>query len=277
MADRNEDIIADLLVIGCGAAGASCALRAAQAGLSVIVLANASDPMESNSDHAQGGIVARPPGDSAEELARDIMAAGDGLCGADSVALLAESIPEIVDGFLVGELGVDFTRDAEGNLDFTQEAAHSRRRIAHADDATGHAIAIRLLSAVRADSRVQLVTEHSAVDLITVPHHSLDPSAMYREIECLGAYVLDQHTGRIKRFFAPQTVLATGGIGQLYLHTTNPRVARADGLAMAYRAGADIINAEYVQFHPTAFYHRDADRFLISESVRGEGAILRTR
>ncbi len=277
MAERNEDIIADLLVIGCGAAGASCALKAAQAGLSVIVLANASDPMESNSDHAQGGIVARPPGDSAEELAADIMAAGDGLCGADSVALLAESIPEIVDEFLVGELGVEFTRDAAGNLDFTQEAAHSRRRIAHADDATGHAIAIRLLSAVRANSRVELITEHSAVDLITVPHHSVDPGAVYREIECLGAYVLDQRTGRIKRFFAPHTVLATGGIGQLYLHTTNPRVARADGLAMAYRAGAEIINAEYVQFHPTAFYHRDADRFLISESVRGEGAILRTR
>ncbi|UCC67501.1 MAG: FAD-binding protein, partial [Armatimonadota bacterium] len=172
---------------------------------------------------------------------------------------------------------VDFTRDAQGNLDFTQEAAHSRRRIAHADDATGHAISIRLLSAVRDNSRVQLVTEHSAVDLITVPHHSMDPGAIYGEIECLGAYVLDQRTGRIKRFFAPHTVLATGGIGQLYLHTTNPRVARADGLAMAHRAGAEILNAEYVQFHPTAFYHRDADRFLISESVRGEGAILRTR
>ncbi len=277
MSGENENVFADLLIIGCGAAGASCALRAAEAGLSVALLTNASDPMESNSDYAQGGIVARPPGDTPEELARDIMAAGDGLCSEESVRLVAESVGDIVEDFLVGELGVEFTRDSAGRLDFAQEAAHSRGRIAHADDATGHAILIRLLAAVQAESRIRLISEQSAVDLISVPHHSVDPSAIYEEIECLGAYVLDEKSGKIRRFFAPHTVLATGGVGQLYLNTTNPRVARADGLAMAYRAGAKIINAEYVQFHPTAFHHRDADRFLISESVRGEGAILRTR
>lgn len=277
MSYTNEDIISDVLIIGCGAAGSSCALRAAKAGLSVILLTNAADPLESNSNYAQGGIVARPPGDTAEELAADITAAGDGLCEPRAVQLLAETIPQIVDEFLIEALRVEFSRDAEGHLDFTQEAAHSRRRIVHADDATGHAITVRVLEAVRAEPRIQLTTQHTAVDLITVPHHSVDPLAGYGEIECLGAYALDQRTGKVKRYFAPHTVLATGGSGQLYLHTTNPRVARADGLAMAHRAGAEILNAEYVQFHPTAFYHRDADRFLISESVRGEGAILRTR
>lgn len=277
MAYRNEDIVADMLVIGCGAGGASCALQSARAGLDVIMLTNASEPLESNSDYAQGGIIARPPGDTAEELAADIIAAGDGLCDEEAVRLLAERVPEIVEEFLIGDLQVEFNRHASGDLDFTQEAAHSRRRIAHADDATGHAITARLMAAVQAEPRIRLLTTQTAVDLITIPHHSVDPVAVYGQTECLGAYVLDQAGGRVRRYFAPHTVLATGGLGQLYLHTTNPRVARGDGLAMAHRAGAEIINAEYVQFHPTAFYHRDADRFLISESVRGEGAVLRRR
>jgi L-aspartate oxidase len=277
MAHVNEDIVADLLVIGSGAAGASCALRAAARGLQVIVLTDAADPLESNSDYAQGGIVARPPGDTADELAADILAAGDGLCSPDAVRLLADHIPDIVDRFLIDELHVTFSRDDNGDLDFTQEAAHSRRRIAHANDATGHAIITRLIDTLQAESRITLLPRHTAVDLITIPHHSVRPDTVYRAIECFGAYALHQEGGRIQRYFAANTVLATGGLGQLYLHTTNPRVARGDGLAMAHRAGAEIINSEYVQFHPTAFYHRDADRFLISESVRGEGALLRHR
>jgi len=277
MAHVNEDVVADLLVIGTGAAGAACALRAAAHGLDVIVLTDAADPLESNSDYAQGGIVARPPGDSAEDLAADIIAAGDGLCNPEAVQLLAESIPDVVDRFLIDKLDVTFSRDDNGELDFTQEAAHSRRRIAHADDATGHAIIIRLIDALQKEPRISLLPRHTAVDLITIPHHAVSPETIYDPVECLGVYALDQAAGRVRRYFAPSTVLATGGLGQLYLHTTNPRVARGDGLAMAHRAGAEIINAEYVQFHPTAFYHRDADRFLISESVRGEGAVLRHR
>ena len=277
MSHVNEDIVSDALVIGSGAAGCACALRAAALGLDVIILSDASDPLESSSDYAQGGIVARPPGDTPEELAADIIAAGDGLCNPEAVQLLAEKIPDVVDEFLIGKLDVQFSRDAGGELDFTQEAAHSRRRIAHADDATGHAIIARMMAAVQAEPRIKVMPRHTAVDLMTVPHHSLEPLAIYHAIECFGAYALDQQTGRVKRYFAPHTVLATGGLGQLYLHTTNPRVARGDGLAMAHRAGVEIINAEYVQFHPTAFYHRDADRFLISESVRGEGAVLRRR
>lgn len=272
-----DNALADMLVIGCGAAGAACALEAARAGMSVILITAAADPAESNSNHAQGGVVARPPGDSAEALAADIMAAGDGLCHPEAVRLLAEEVPDVVERFLIGELGVEFTREQSGELDFTQEAAHGRRRIVHADDATGRAILEKLLAAVGAQPNIRLLSRATAVDLITVPHHSRDPRAIYQEVACLGAYVLDQAAGRVRRVFASSTVLATGGLGQIYLHTTNPRVARGDGLAMAHRAGAEIINAEYVQFHPTAFYHRDADRFLISESVRGEGAVLRTK
>jgi len=276
MGVRGDDTAADLLVIGCGAAGASAALRAARLGMNVVVLTGALDPLESNSDYAQGGVVARPPGDAAEELAADIMAAGDGICNPEAVRLVAEGIPEVM-RHLTEELKVEFSRGPDGQLDYTQEAAHSRRRIAHADDATGHAITSRMLEAVTAEPRIKLVPRQTAVDLITTPHHALDPVAVYGEVECLGAYALDQPSGQVRRYLAPHTVLATGGLGQLYLHTTNPRVARGDGLAMAHRAGAEIINTEYIQFHPTAFYHRDAERFLISESVRGEGAVLRRR
>jgi len=273
----DNSIITDMLVIGCGAAGAACALEAARAGLDVVLITSAADPEESNSGHAQGGIVARPPGDTAEALAQDIMAAGDGLCNPAAVRMLAEHIPQIVNEFLIGEIGVEFTRGPGGQLDFTHEAAHSCRRIVHSDDATGREITRKLLAAVKAQPRITLMPAQTAVDLITVPHHARDPLAIYGEVECFGAYVLDQQSGTVHRVLAASTVLATGGLGQLYLHTTNPPVARGDGLAMAHRAGAEIINAEYVQFHPTAFYHRDADRFLISESVRGEGAVLRTR
>ncbi len=297
MSTPSEDLHADLVVIGAGAAGASCALTAARAGLSVILLTGAANLAESNTDDAQGGVVARPPGDTADLLAADIMNAGDGLCEPEAVRQLAGSVPEVIDRFLIGDIGVAFSRDESGELDYTQEAAHSVRRIVHADDLTGHEIATKLLAAVVRESlrppeadrdpgpgragaqgpRIQILTRHTAVDLITTPHHSLDPLTVYGDIECLGAFVLDQESGRMRRIFGTHTVLATGGLGQLYLHTTNPRGARGDGLAMASRAGAHIINAEYVQFHPTAFYHRDAERFLISESVRGEGAVLRDR
>ncbi len=277
MSSANDDIRADIVIIGAGGAGAACALRAAKAGLSVILLTSAAQLLDSNTNQAQGGIVARPPGDTAEGLATDIINAGDGLCRPAAVELLAKNVPALVDDFLIGEVGVEFNRNAQGELDYTQEAAHSVRRIVHADDLTGHEIELKLVAAVERTPNVQVLLRHTAVDLITIPHHSLDPRAIYGPVECLGAFVLDQETGRMKRIFAESTVLATGGLGQLYLHTTNPRGARGDGLAMASRAGATIINAEYVQFHPTAFYHRDSDRFLISESVRGEGAVLRNR
>jgi len=271
----DSEPVAQVLILGAGAAGGSAALACAEQGLRVTLVAKGRDLADSNTAHAQGGIIGPAPDDTPELLAADIIAAGDGLSNPQAVRLLAEQGPPLVGSLVIERLGVEFSRAANGTLDLTQEAAHSTRRILHADDATGAAISEKLIAAVRAQPLIRLL-QGTAVDLITVPHHSTDPLDIYRENECLGAYLLGE-TGKVVRLLAPITILATGGLGQIYLHTTNPEGARGDGLAMAARAGATIINAEYVQFHPTAFYHRDADRFLISESMRGEGGRLRTR
>ena len=272
-----DDLTADCLAIGAGAGGCSAALAAAEQGLKVIVITKAADPFDSSTAQAQGGIIGHGLDDAPELLERDILATGDGLCDPEAVSVLAREGPRLVEEFLVQHLGVEFSRNERGELDLTQEAAHSTRRILHADDATGQAIAGPLIQALGEHKGIQLVTNRAAVDLITIPHHSLDPLDRYRSNQCLGAYVLDNERGVIGRIFAAATVLATGGFGQIYLHTTNPHVVRGDGMAMAARAGAEMLNLEYVQFHPTALYHRDAEGFLISESLRGEGAVLRTR
>lgn len=266
----------DLLVLGTGAAGCSAALRAADLGARVLLVTKGSGIIESNTAQAQGGIIARGLNDSPELLEQDILAAGDGMCWPPAVQQLAHIGPPLVYELLVDRLAVDFTRE-NGDLVYTKEAAHSTRRILFSADATGRAIAEGLANGVREHPNIEIWRHHSAVDLITLPHHSTDPVDIYEPTACLGAYLLDQRTGEVHRVLARKTVLATGGPGQVYLHTTNPRGARGDGLAMASRAHAEIINAEYVQFHPTAFYHRDADRFLISEAVRGEGGKLRNR
>ncbi|MCD6518406.1 MAG: FAD-binding protein, partial [Anaerolineae bacterium] len=144
----------------------------------------------------------------------------------------------------------------------------------HVSDSTGKAIQEKLVEALRAQPNIQLLTGHTAVDLLTPAHHSLDRLAIYEPLSCVGAYVFDQASGIVRIILAKAIILASGGLGQVFLHTTNPEGATGDGLAMAYRAGARIINAEYVQFHPTTFYHRGQARFLISEAVRGEGARL---
>jgi len=272
-----EDLTADCLVIGVGAGGAAAALAAADNGLKVVVITKAADAFDSSTAQAQGGIIGHGLDDSPQLLERDIIATGDGLCDPQAVAVLAHEGPPLVDELLVQRLGVQFSRNERGELDLTQEAAHSTRRILHADDATGQAIAGPMIRALRQHQNIQLLTNRSAVDLITIPHHSLDPLDRYRGNQCLGAYVLDNLRSTVGRVFAAATVLASGGFGQIYLHTTNPGVVRGDGMAMAARAGAEMLNLEYVQFHPTALYHRDAEGFLISESLRGEGARLRTR
>jgi len=169
---------------------------------------------------------------------------------------------------------VPFDRTPDGTLALGREGGHSIARIVHATDATGRAIEDKLVEALREHPRVRLLTHHTAVDLLTPAHQGRDRRAVYDPLSCVGAYVYDQQTGRIDRCFARATVLATGGLGQIFLRTTNPAGSRGDGLAMAYRAGARVINTEYVQFHPTAFYHRNAPCFLITEAVRGAGARL---
>ena len=254
----------EILVIGSGIAGCTAAIEAARRGYDVVVVTSSSEPEESSTKYAQGGIVAEGLDDTPELLEEDVLRAGDGLCLPEAVHVLASEGPKLVSEFLIEELGVRFTRTAEGELDLTKEAAHSTRRILHADDSTGRAIEVALLNGLKRYENIKLLSAHTAVDLLTTAHHSIDPIALYRDNLCIGAYVLEQATGEVEMVLANRTIVATGGSGRIYLHTTNPPVARGDGIAMAYRAGAKIINAEYVQFHPTAFYHRLAERFLIS-------------
>jgi L-aspartate oxidase len=264
----------DILVIGTGVAGCTAALKAADIGVRVILVNKSHNVIESNTAYAQGGIIARGLDDSADLLSSDIFAAGDGLCWPPAVKQLSEEGPNLVYETLISQVGVDFAREG-GNLVYTKEAAHSSRRILYAADATGMAIMESLSKAVDAHPNITIYTRLTAVDLITLPHHSIDRLDIYEPNECLGAYFLNQQNNHVTKILARKTILATGGLGQIFLHTTNPSISRGDGLAMANRARAEIINAEYIQFHPTAFYHRDSNRFLISEAVRGEGAKLR--
>jgi len=264
----------DLLVLGSGIAGLTAAISAAGEGRQVAVVSK--EPMleESNTLYAQGGIVARGEGDSPELLARDITLAGDGLNSREAVDLLAAQGPPLVDELLVERLRVPFNRDGSGRPARTQEAVHSVRRIYYSQDTTGRAIELALVEAVKNNPRIRLFPAHAAIDLITNTHNSTDFQERYRRTRVIGAYLWDPAAARVKAFFAPATILATGGAGNLFLHTSNPPCATADGLAMASRVGAEILNAEYVQFHPTVLFHRDVKRFLISEAVRGEGARL---
>lgn len=265
----------DLLIIGSGVAGCAAALAAADAGLDVVLATNAASPEKgSNTSWAQGGIIFEGLSDSPEKLAADIHAAGHGVCEPGAVRHLAEQGPRLVEELLIRRLETPFDRRDDGSLDLTEEGAHSEPRIIHVGDHTGEAIARALGRAVEAHPRVRLLANATAVDLVMTAHHTLDPVDIYQPPRCLGCYILDQATGVVEPWTARETVLATGGLGQIFLHTTNPKRSRGDGLAMAYRAGARVINLEYIQFHPTAFYHPLAPRFLVSESLRGEGAHL---
>jgi L-aspartate oxidase len=267
----------DILVIGCGIAGSSAALEAAKRGYRVHIITKASRPEESNTLYAQGGIVSLGPNDRPEILKEDIIRTGDGINNRESVELLAAQGRALVDSILIKELRIPFTRSSEEELDYAQEAGHSRRRILHVKDTTGRTIEEKFIESLKTYNNVKVFPDHTAVDLLTVPHHSKNLMAYYREPQCIGAYILDNKTGEVEVYLAPYTVLATGGCGAVYLYTSNPRDAIGAGYAMAHRAGARIVNMEYIQFHPTSLFHRDADGFLISETVRGEGARLKTR
>lgn len=275
--DKGKGLTADVLVIGSGIAGSSAALEAAKSGLKVIVITKNPKPEESNTYYAQGGIVSLGYDDHPELLKEDIIKTGDGINSPEAVDLMAREGKKIVENILIKELRIPFTRSSPDALDYAQEAGHSRRRILHIKDTTGRTIEEKFIAALKKYSNVTLLPEHTAVDLLTVPHHSKNPIAYYKEAQCIGAYVLENETHKVKIIFAPYTIMATGGCGALYLYTSNPRSAIGDGYAMAYRGGARIVNMEYIQFHPTSLFHRDADGFLISETVRGEGARLKTR
>jgi L-aspartate oxidase len=269
-----ELILTDVLVLGTGIAGATTALRLAQAGIKVVLVTRADQPSETNTDWAQGGIVFYGQDDSPALLIDDIQRAGAGHCNPTAVRILANEGPQLVQSLLIDQLGVQFDRESDGSLALALEGGHSIPRIIHSTDATGHAIQTGLLRAVSSQPNIHLLTGQTGIDLLTPAHHGLNRLAVYDNESCLGAYLLDRKSGQVRRVLAHRTVLATGGLGQIFLHTSNPPGARGDGLAMAYRAGARVINAEFIQFHPTTFYHRNAPRFLISEAVRGDGARL---
>ncbi|HEX9628529.1 MAG TPA: L-aspartate oxidase [Pyrinomonadaceae bacterium] len=267
----------DVLIIGCGIAGATTALRLARNPNRLITIATrARDAHESNTLYAQGGIVGRGAGDNPELLLADILKAGAGVSSPNAARILAEEGPALLHEVLEGLAHVAFDQDTNGQPLLTQEAAHSRRRILHVGDGTGKAIMDGLITALNDCPNVTIESQMTAVDLITFPHHSRNPLDNYEGVTCHGAYMFDRQERTVHRCLATTTVLATGGLGRIYRNTTNPLGARGDGLAMANRAGARITNAEYVQFHPTALAVPGAEGFLISEAVRGEGGILIT-
>lgn len=266
----------DALVIGTGIAGLSCAIYLKEAGYDVAVITKTDDVSECNSFQAQGGIIAWNPEDDPKLLYKDILEAGCYYNNTTAVKLLSETGPKQVFDFLIDKIGIKFSTDSNGKFDYTEEAAHSKRRILHYEDHTGDKIITELLSYAEKIG-LEILTSHTSIDLITNNHHSADNQEIYRKREVMGVYVLNNLDGCVEKLLAHKVILATGGVGEIFQHTTNPSAATGDGLSMAHRAGADIINAEFVQFHPTALFHRDIKRFLISESLRGEGAKLLNR
>ena len=265
----------DVLIIGSGIAGATTALQLARnPSRQITVITRSQDPKESNTRWAQGGVVSRGPGDDPKILVSDIMKASANSSNIEAVQLLANEGPEILQDILIEAAGITFDQTDSGEISWGHEAAHSLRRILHVGDSTGLSIIKGLLSALKRCPNVNILTEVTAIDLITSPHHSSDPLDTYRPISCHGAYLFDCREKKVHRYLAPLTVLATGGLGRIFLNTTNPPGSRGDGLSMAHRAGARIVNAEYIQFHPTALSVPNSECFLISEAVRGEGGIL---
>ncbi len=261
----------DFLVIGSGLAGLAFALRAARHG-SVLVLTKDRLP-ESATAYAQGGIASVwSPEDSFADHVEDTLTAGAGLCHRDLVELVVREGPGAIRDLIA--LGTSFSLRESGEdveYDLGREGGHRHRRILHASDSTGREIMRALVDAVRAEPNIRVLERHLAIDLLT--DAKLAPASP--TVSCWGAYALDLDAGTVLAVSARATLLATGGAGKVYLYTSNPDIATGDGIAMAYRAGVPIANMEFIQFHPTCLYHPAAKSFLISEAMRGEGAILR--
>ncbi len=254
----------DFVVVGSGIAGLTFALRVAEQ--AEVVVITKKERSESNTNYAQGGIAGvMSPEDTFELHMQDTLNAGAGLCHEDAVRVLVQEGPRQIRRLIDLGARFDMERDAQGNpvLALGREGGHSRNRIVHYADQTGWEIERTLLEATRHHPRITIHEHFFALDLII--HNG----------ECIGVWVLNTHSDRAEAFVARAVLLATGGCGQVYPHTTNPPIATGDGIGMAWRAGACIANMEFMQFHPTTLYHPGARSFLISEAVRGEGAILR--
>jgi L-aspartate oxidase len=265
----------DVLVIGAGVAGMFFALSAAKHS-DVVLITKAPDEVESNSRYAQGGIAAVwSEDDDFENHVRDTLVAGAGLCRREAVERTVREGPARVRELI--ELGTQFTKseDHPDNYSLHREGGHSHRRILHADDLTGAEIVRALHEACKQNPRITLVSGKMAIDLVTDGWLARKNGDIPRERDRVrGAYVLDVETGVVEAWSAKAVVLATGGAGKVYQYTTNPRIATGDGMAMAWRAGAEMANMEMVQFHPTCLYHQQLTTFLVTEALRGEGGRL---
>lgn len=289
------------LVLGSGIAGLTYALEVAGRGKVLIITKK--ECAESNTNYAQGGIASVwNVEDSFESHIQDTLVAGAGLCHEDIVKIVVEEGPERVRDLI--ELGVNFSKeektnfqsDQEAELDLGHEGGHSARRVLHAGDITGREIERALLDKIKAHPNIEILEHHIAIDLITLEKIKNPPSPPFSKggngtkgisspplkkgdkggfNHIIGAYVLDRLKGEVKTIHCKVCTLATGGAGKVYLYTSNPDIATGDGIAMAWRAGASVANLEFVQFHPTCLYHPQAKSFLISEALRGEGALLK--
>jgi len=258
----------DFVVLGGGVAGLSFALKAARYGTVALLTKRA--PYEGNTQYAQGGIASvLSPSDTFDLHIQDTLVAGAGLCRREAVEVCVREGPERIQELVAW--GAEFNKQASGEFDLTREGGHSKRRIIHAGDITGREVERALLATCEETPNIVFFPFSAAIDLIQ-DRRAPDPSKR----RVLGVYALTE-SGRIETMLGRVTVLATGGAGKVYLYTTNPDVATGDGVAMAYRAGAQIANMEFYQFHPTCLFHPEAKNFLISEALRGEGGKLKLR
>lgn len=266
-------ITTDILVLGSGSAGLFYALHVARNSNLKVLIITKKDRSESNTNYAQGGIAGVVHDkDTFDAHIKDTLIAGAGLCHQDAVEVLVREGPERIKELMT--FGAEFTKDKKGDLHLGKEGGHSAHRIIHAHDLTGKEVERALLNAISKQKNISLLEDHYAIELLTQRHLKKKPVGV-KKLECYGAYVLDENKRKVQVILARKgLMLATGGAGQVYIHTTNPLIATGDGVAMAYRAGAKIGNMEFIQFHPTTLYTEGAHSFLISEAVRGAGGIL---
>lgn len=267
-----------VLVIGSGIAGCTAALRLADEGVHCTLITSSSALDHGNSPLAQGGIVFKADDNDCKSLENDILIAGHHYNSLKAVHTIAVEGPNAVEDILVKRLGIPFAKQkapSECEWDLTREGGHEAPRILHCADYTGRAIMDGLIREITAHPNITVMKNRTAIDLLTSHHHADSPQFQYElENECIGAYVFNEEEERVETMLADYTIVATGGIGQIYLHTTNPQGSIGSGVAMGFRAGATLHNMEFVQFHPTAFHHHSGQKFLITEAMRGEGAKL---
>ncbi len=268
-----KHITSDYIVVGSGIAGLVFALKAASHG-TVSVITKKNNSM-SNTNYAQGGIAsALSKNDSPDMHKKDTLKTGAGLCKEEAVDILVSQASQAI--YDLVDYGVKFTKTNKKEFDLGREGGHSANRIVHAADLTGKEIERALIKKAKNNPNIKMFENHTAIDLIT--EHQFTKKTFHKNIHCFGVYALNEKEKVVSTFIGKVTFLASGGVGQVYKHTTNPKIATGDGLAMAYRAGATIANLEFMQFHPTTLFNPiEEDAFLISEALRGFGAIIKTK